>query len=161
MLLKVLIYAYGTGLFSSRKIAWKLEEYVAFRVLAAGNFPSPRNRTICDFRKQHLAAFEAVFVQVARIIEVMSCPRNCSTLRSDWARFGRRRRGWERIKRREARGERREARDEAKGQHPDDDRRSPRGGRNFKRDYGVPEDKDQSNFTDPQSRIMKTSEGFQ
>jgi hypothetical protein len=52
-------------------------------------------------------------------------------------------------------------RDKARGRSPDDDRRSPRGGRNFKRDYGVPDDKDQSNFTDPQSRIMKTSDGFQ
>ncbi|MFB2763397.1 transposase, partial [Marinobacter shengliensis] len=36
MMLKVLIYAYTTGVFSSRKIARKLEEDVAFRVLAAG-----------------------------------------------------------------------------------------------------------------------------
>jgi transposase len=35
--LKVLIYAYATGVFSSRKIARKLEEDVALRVLAAGN----------------------------------------------------------------------------------------------------------------------------
>lgn len=55
MMLKVLIYAYATGVFSSRKIARKLEEDVAFRVLAAGNFP--RHRTICDFRKHHLVAF--------------------------------------------------------------------------------------------------------
>lgn len=27
--------------------------------------------------------------------------------------------------------------------------------------YGMPQDKDQSNFTDPQSRIMKTADGFQ
>ena len=39
MMLKVLIYAYATGVFSSRKIARKLEEDVALRVLAAGNFP--------------------------------------------------------------------------------------------------------------------------
>ena len=37
MMLKVLIYAYATGVFSSRKIARKLEEDVALRVLAAGN----------------------------------------------------------------------------------------------------------------------------
>ena len=67
MMLKVLIYAYATGVFSSRKIARKLEEDVALRVLAAGNFP--RHRTICDFRKQHLAAFKAVFIQVVRIAQ--------------------------------------------------------------------------------------------
>ena len=65
MMLKVLIYAYATGTFSSRKIARKLEEDVAFRVLAADNFP--RHRTLCDFRKQHLSAFREVFVQVIQI----------------------------------------------------------------------------------------------
>ena len=49
MMVKVLIYAYATGVFSSRAIARKLEEDVAFRVLAAGNFP--QHRTICEFRR--------------------------------------------------------------------------------------------------------------
>ena len=52
MVVKVLIYAYATGVFSSRAIARKLEEDVAFRVLAAGNFP--QHRTICEFRRRHL-----------------------------------------------------------------------------------------------------------
>ena len=47
MMAKVLIYGYATGVFSSRGLARKLEEDVAFRVLAAGNFPS--HRTICSF----------------------------------------------------------------------------------------------------------------
>ena len=42
MMVKVLLYAYATGVFSSRGIARKLEEDVAFRVLGAGNFPSGR-----------------------------------------------------------------------------------------------------------------------
>jgi len=41
MLVKVLMYAYATGVFSSRKVAKRLYEDVAFRVLAAGNFPVP------------------------------------------------------------------------------------------------------------------------
>ena len=40
MMVKVLLYGYATGVFSSRKIAAKLHEDVAFRVLAAGNFPA-------------------------------------------------------------------------------------------------------------------------
>ena len=44
---------YATGVFSSRGLARKLEEDVAFRVLAAGNFPS--HRTICEFRRRHLS----------------------------------------------------------------------------------------------------------
>lgn len=47
MMVKVLVYCYATGVFSSRKIARKLHEDVAFRVLAAGNL-SP-HRTIRDF----------------------------------------------------------------------------------------------------------------
>ena len=46
MMVKVLIYAYATGTFSSRAVARKLEEDVAFRMLAAGNFP--QHRTVCD-----------------------------------------------------------------------------------------------------------------
>ena len=42
MMVKILIYAYATGVFSSRAIARKLEEDVAFRVLGAGNFPQHR-----------------------------------------------------------------------------------------------------------------------
>ncbi len=42
---------------------------------------------------------------------------------------------------------------------PDDGRRS-RGNRPFARNFGVPPDAAQDNFTDPESRIMKTSQGF-
>ena len=65
MMLKVLIYAYATGVFSSRKVAKKLHEDVAFRVLGAGNFP--KHRTICDFRAAHLQEFAALFVQVVQL----------------------------------------------------------------------------------------------
>lgn len=65
MMVKILIYAYATGTFSSRRIAQKIEEDVAFRVLAAGNFP--QHRTICDFRQEHLQKFIELFGQVVRI----------------------------------------------------------------------------------------------
>jgi transposase len=65
MLVKVLVYGYATGVFSSRKVARKLYEDVAFRMLGAGNFPS--HRTICDFRLQHLAELKELFVQVVRL----------------------------------------------------------------------------------------------
>jgi transposase/IS5 family transposase len=69
MMVKVLVYAYGTGVFSSRKIAKKLHEDVAFRVLAADNFPA--HRTIRDFRALHLAEFTELFVQVVRLAREM------------------------------------------------------------------------------------------
>ena len=65
MMLKILIYGYASGTFSSRRIAKKLEEDVAFRVLAAGNFPE--HRTICDFRKDNLNEFVDLFKQVVQI----------------------------------------------------------------------------------------------
>lgn len=65
MMLKVLIYGYASGTFSSRRIAKKLVEDVAFRVLAAGNFPE--HRTICDFRKDNLNEFIDLFKQVVQI----------------------------------------------------------------------------------------------
>lgn len=69
MMVKVLVYAYATGVFSSRKIAKKLHEDVAFRVLAADNFPA--HRTIRDFRALHLAEFTELFVQVVRLAREM------------------------------------------------------------------------------------------
>lgn len=69
MMVKVLVYAYATGVFSSRKIAKKLHEDVAFRVLAADNFPA--HRTIRDFRALHLVEFTALFVQVVRLAREM------------------------------------------------------------------------------------------
>ena len=69
MLVKVLVYAYTTGVFSSRKIARKLYEDVAFRMLGAGNFPS--HRTICDFRVRHLGEFVPLFLQVLGIAKAL------------------------------------------------------------------------------------------
>lgn len=69
MMVKVLVYAYATGVFSSRKIAKKLYEDVAFRVLAAENFPA--HRTIREFRALHLSEFTELFVQVVRLAREM------------------------------------------------------------------------------------------
>ena len=69
MMVKVLVYAYATGVFSSRKIAKKLHEDVAFRVLGADNFAA--HRTIRDFRALHLNEFTELFVQVVRLAREM------------------------------------------------------------------------------------------
>jgi transposase len=69
MMVKVLVYAYATGVFSSRKIERRLHEDLAFRMLAAGNFP--RHRTICDFRALHLKELADLFVQVVRLAREM------------------------------------------------------------------------------------------
>jgi transposase/IS5 family transposase len=69
MMVKVLVYAYATGVFSSRKIARKLHEDVAFRVLGADNFPA--HRTIREFRALHLSEFTELFTQVVRLAREM------------------------------------------------------------------------------------------
>ena len=216
MLVKVLIYGYATGVFSSRGIARKLEEDVAFRMLAAGNFP--KHRTICEFRRRHLRQFQALFLEVVRMSREMGLVRlgtlsidgtkvraNASkrkamsydrmvreearlkeeiealttraarTDEEEDGRFGKEVRGDElpaelrrredRLQAIEAAKERLEAAqrraDDGRGRKPGQDRPT-RGGRPYKRGYGEPDPKAQSNFTDPESRIMKTStEGFQ
>ena len=216
MMLKVLIYGYATGVFSSRGIARKLREDVAFRVLAAGNFPS--HRTICEFRRRHLGDFKRLFVEVVCLASAMGAVRfgtlsidgtkvraNASKRKAmsykrmvaeekrleaeiealvgragrvdaeEDERYGVAVRGDEMpegLKRREDRVQairaaksrleaaQRES-DDARGRSPGM-KRNPKGGRPYKRPYGVPEDKAQSNFTDPESGIMQnSSEGFQ
>jgi transposase len=67
MMVKVLLYAYCIGVPSSRRIAKRLEEDIAFRVLAANN--TPDFRTISDFRKDHLHALAALFIQVLKLCQ--------------------------------------------------------------------------------------------
>ena len=62
MMVKVLLYGYCIGVASSRRIAQRLHEDIAFRVLAANN--APDFRTISDFRKDHRAALSGLFLQV-------------------------------------------------------------------------------------------------
>jgi transposase len=67
MMVKVLLYAYCIGIPSSRKIEKRLEEDIAFRVVAANN--TPDFRTIADFRKDHLKALSGLFLQVLRLCQ--------------------------------------------------------------------------------------------
>ena len=216
MMVKVLLYAYATGVFSSRGIARKLEEDVGFRVLAAGNFP--QHRTLCEFRRRHLADFQALFLEVVHLAQELGLARlgklsidgtkvraNASKRKAmsydrmqaeeqrlaseveallreadevdeaEDARLGAEVRGDElpaELRRREARlaairaakarlEAAARAADDARGRQPGQDR-NPKGGPPYKRSYGEPDPKAQSNFTDPESSIMNTSsEGFQ
>ena len=67
LMVKLLVYAYCTGTYSSRRIAGKLLDSVAFRFLAAEN--QPDFRTISDFRKRHGDALSELFVQVLRLCQ--------------------------------------------------------------------------------------------
>ena len=214
MMVKVLIYGYATGVFSSRKIARKLHEDVAFRVLAAGNFPA--SRTIRDFRALHLKELSELFGQVVRLAREMGLVK-LGTIAVDGtkvkanasrhkamsyghmlkaeaelkaqidallnqaraaddaeknepeldipAEIARRQDRLDAIAAARARLEARQREaDLARGRSDDDDQKprgpdgKPKGGR-YKRPFGVPEDRAQDNFTDPDSRIMKRAGG--
>jgi transposase len=67
MLVKLLLYAYCTGMPSSRRIERATYEDVPMRVLAGDQHPD--HDTIAAFRKQHLTALSALFVQVLQLCE--------------------------------------------------------------------------------------------
>lgn len=65
MMVKVLLYGYCTGTYSSRRLAALIVDSVACRFLAAGN--DPDFRTLNEFRRRHGKALGALFVQVLRL----------------------------------------------------------------------------------------------
>lgn len=204
MLLKVLIYAYSVGLFSSRKIAAGIEDLVALRYLAAGNQPS--HRTIARFRQENIQHFESLFVQVVQIAtgvglvkmgtiaidgsklkanaskhkamsygrmkseeqriaqEIAELTRRAREIdEAEDAEFGPDDRGDglpKELQRREDRlAKIKEAKERLEREQAEADEASGRGrgagpAKRLKRPNGVPDDKKQANFTDPDSRIM-------
>lgn len=199
MMLKILLYGYSTGTFSSRKIAQKLEEDVAFRYLAANNFP--RHRTISEFRRRHLSRFEELFVQVVQVAQKVGLVK-LGTVAIDGTKvkanaskhkamsYGRMKEEAHRI-RKEIKEIEKEISKRTKQAEVVDDEEDKRYGKDNRGDElpeelrrrddrlkrirearkeleerkkaehgGKPEDKDQINFTDSESRIMKTKDGF-
>ncbi len=65
MMVALLLYAYSQGVYSSRRIARACEERVDFMAVTALNRPD--FRTVSDFRKRHLPALGALFLQVLRL----------------------------------------------------------------------------------------------
>jgi len=65
VLLALLLYAYATGVFSSRKIEMATYEVIPFRFIAGGLHPD--HSTIAWFRKHFLSEVKVVFAQVLLI----------------------------------------------------------------------------------------------
>jgi transposase len=65
MMVCLLLYASGVGVFSSRKMAQACERNLAFVAIVGADRPD--FRTISDFRKLHVEAFRDVFGQVLRV----------------------------------------------------------------------------------------------
>jgi transposase len=67
MMTALLLYAYCCGTYSSRRIAKACRERVDFMSIVA--LDPPDFRTISEFRKRHLKALSALFVQVLKLCE--------------------------------------------------------------------------------------------
>jgi len=197
MMVKALLYAYCTGVVSSRKIERRLCEDIAFRVLAANN--TPDFRTISDFRKDHLRALAGLFLQVLKLCQkaglvklghvaldgtkvkanaskhkAMSYKRmkeEEARLEDEVAellkrakavdeeedhRYGKGRRGDELPKELAFRESRLKKIREAKEALEEEAKREASAN---KKHTGLPDDKAQRNFTDPESRIMPAPGG--
>ena len=63
----LLLHGYASGIYSSRRIAKAAVERADFMMIVAGD--PPDFRTISDFRKRHLEALAALFVQVLKLAE--------------------------------------------------------------------------------------------
>ena len=142
----------------------QVEENIAFGLLAAGNMPD--HRTICRFREQHLKAFEPLFVQVVQIacdaglVKMGTLAVDGSKIRANASK--RKAMSYERMQQEEKRlrKEIRALTDRAAKRDAVEDVEF---GPDFRGDE-LPEElrrreKDQENFTDPESRIMKDGSG--
>ena len=67
LMVALLLHGYASGIYSSRRIARACRERADFMMIVA--LDAPDFRTISDFRKRHLRALGALFVQVLRLAE--------------------------------------------------------------------------------------------
>ena len=67
MMVRVLLYGYATGVYSSRKMEAKTYDDVAFRHLSADAHPD--HDTLAEFRKRHLAALAGLFTHALLLCE--------------------------------------------------------------------------------------------
>jgi hypothetical protein len=67
MMVALLLYGYSRGVYASRRLAQACEERVDFMAVTGLN--KPDFRTISEFRRRHLAALAALFVQVLKLCQ--------------------------------------------------------------------------------------------
>jgi transposase len=67
MMTGLLLHGYASGLYSSRRLAKAAVERADFMMIVAGD--PPDFRTISEFRRRHLKALAALFLQVLRLAE--------------------------------------------------------------------------------------------
>lgn len=67
MMTALLLHGYASGIYSSRRIAKAAVERADFMMIVAGD--PPDFRTVSEFRRRHLKALAALFVQVLQLAE--------------------------------------------------------------------------------------------
>src|SRR5712691_7672351 len=67
LLLKLLLYGYASGVFSSRRLERAAQELVPCRYLTAD--PQAASKTISEFRRRHLKVLEGLFCQVLQVCQ--------------------------------------------------------------------------------------------
>ena len=193
MMVKLLFYAYCTGIPSSRKIEKKTYEDIAFRILAAGHHPD--HDTVADFRKNHLGALKGFFLRMlllcreAKLVKLGHVSLDGTKMKANASKHKAMSYGRMQDKEKELEHEVEELLRKAESVDAEEDRRygKARGDelpeelqfrekrlarireakkaleeRVAKETEKHPKSKDQINFTDPESRIMKdsTTKGF-
>jgi transposase len=220
MMTALLLHGYASGIYSSRRIAKAAIERADFMMIVAGD--PPDFRTIAEFRRRHLKALAALFVQVLQLAEKAGLVKlghvalDGTKIKANASKY--KAMSYERMKQREAalaaevdrwlkaaeaadaeedrlygnqRGDEmpewvadkekrlakiREARDaleaEAKAAAEEEERRraaleekrraagGKKNGRTPAPPRQEPDGKAQRNFTDPESRILKTKDGY-
>ncbi len=73
MMTALLLYGYSRGVYSSRRLERACEERLDFLAVTAMNRPD--HRTICEFRRRHLAALSDLFVQVLKLCQAAGLVR--------------------------------------------------------------------------------------
>jgi len=73
LMLKVILYGFSVGIFSSRKLQRACQENLAFKYLAG--METPAFRTFIEFRQRHRKDMKAVFVQTVRLARALGLAR--------------------------------------------------------------------------------------
>lgn len=73
LMLKVILYGFTVGIFSSRKLERACQENLAFKYLAG--MATPVFRTFIEFRQRHREDMQEVFIQTARLARELGLAR--------------------------------------------------------------------------------------
>ena len=73
MMLKIILYGFTVGVFSSRKLARACQENLAFKYLAG--METPAFKTFIEFRKRHRDDMKAVFVETVKLARELGLAR--------------------------------------------------------------------------------------